>query len=332
MSKENDDVYIDLLLSNPIQATQNNRVQVAFNHSSTQALLNSTNGYKLSIIRFFLNTETLPVFIPTMQDDTRTIYSVSLEYNGFTMRQYMIFEPQNLNPVSAEEKYYVYNYQWLIYLINQCFQSCFNQLNETAGFPKASYVIASFDNNTQKISLNIDPSYYGYNQSGRVNIYVNNAMYALLSSLPFMYVGSSNGKDYQLNYLMTQSNIMTQEYSTLSLMNPISSIIFTSNLLPIYPSSTPPIQVYQDGNLVNGSSSYASLNILTDFVADNAQFSNFVQYAPQIYRFLSLKPNSVIRNIDLSVYWQNKHTGELHKLFLNAGGSCSVKLFFTKNF
>lgn len=117
---ENSDVYIDLLLLNSIQTNSNHRVQVNFMQNSSQPILKSTNGYKLSIIRFALNTETLPIFIPTIQSKNKTIYSITMGFDGIYFQQFMNFEPQNLNPVDPDEYYYVYNYQYLIYLVNKC--------------------------------------------------------------------------------------------------------------------------------------------------------------------------------------------------------------------
>lgn len=139
--------------------------------------------------------------------------------------------------------------------------------------------------------------------------------------------------DFQINNLISQdTSLLIQEYSTTPIMNPVSSVVFTSNLIPIYQSQTPPIQIYTDGTVSNNSSNFNSLNILTDFIANNMSFVPFIQYAPAIYRFLSLKPNSEIRNLDLQVFWMNKKNGTLKPLYVGVGGSCSIKLFLTKTF
>jgi hypothetical protein len=73
---------------------------------------------------------------------------------------------------------------------------------------------------------------------------------------------------------------------------------------------------------------------MTDFIADNLNFvgGGFCQYAPTVYRFLSLRPNSEIRNLDLQVQWVRKSDGVMKKLYIGVGNTCSVKLFLTKNF
>ena len=162
---------------------------------------------------------------------------------------------------------------------------------------------------------------------------MNFSMYTLLASIPNVVVNTDiGGMDYQLNNLISQDKTMlAQEYSTVPLWNPISSVVFTTNLIPVYSSSTPPIQIYTNGTLSNNSSTSNFLNIVTDFVGSDLTFVPYIQYASQIYRFLNLKPNAEIRNIDLQVFWLNKNNGVLKPLYLNVGGSCQMKLFLTKS-
>ena len=90
---ENKNIYIDLLLSNSVQTSPNDRVPVKFNLSQSQPILRDSTGYLLSVIRFSLNTETLPIFIPQMSDngDESTIYSCTMEYNGTVFQKYMLW-------------------------------------------------------------------------------------------------------------------------------------------------------------------------------------------------------------------------------------------------
>jgi hypothetical protein len=310
-------------------------VAVNFMQNQSQAIIKSTNGYKLSIIRFALNTETLPIFIPTMQSKNGTIYSITMELNGLSTQLFMQFEPQNLNPGDPDEYYYVYNYQFLIYLVNKCFASCFDNLDKLTMLPTdLQPPIMTYDSNTQKCTISFDNEYFGYNESNKINIYKNYAMYTLFASLPNCIVNRNVlGMDLQLNNLISPDpSKLTQDYSTIGIWNPVSSVIFTSNLLPIFASQTPPLQIYANGALLNGSSTFNFLNILTDFIGNDLNFVPYIQYAPAIYRFLSLKQNAEIRNIDLQVYWRNKSTGELKPLYIGVGGSASVKILLTKDF
>ena len=330
---ENKNIYIDLLLSNSVQTSPNDRVPVKFNLSQSQPILRDSTGYLLSVIRFSLNTETLPIFIPQMSDngDESTIYSCTMEYNGTVFQKYMDFIPQNINPIDTDEKYYVYSYQYVIYLINNMLNQCLVGLNNLLQTPATIEPKMLFNRETQACSMQLDSSKYGYNETGKINIYMNTQMYALVSTLPSSTVYQTNGMDFQLNNLISEDpSLLVQEQKTIELWNPVSSLVFTSNLLPIYESVTAPLQVYVDGSLSDNNTSYHFLNIMTDFIGDEMLFTPYVQYAPSIYRFLNLKPNNSIRNVDLQVYWMNKNTGKLKPLYLIVGGSCSVKLYLNK--
>jgi hypothetical protein len=330
---QNDNIYADLLVTNTVQTDVNNRVPVKFYLNQSQPILKDTTNYKMSVVRFSLNTETLPIWIPQFSDietDT-TIYSCTMELNGNYYQRYMQYVPQNNNPIDADERYYVYSYQYVMYLFNNMLTECLVGLNNIAPTGVSVAPKMRFDINTQLCSVEINATQYGFNETGKINIYFNTSFYALLSTLPANIINGSNGMDFQLNNSMCDDNtLLTQEYPTIELWNPISSIVFTTNLLPIYNSVTAPIQVYEDGQLLNNNTNYHFLNILTDFVGNELNFTPYVEYVPSIYRYIDLKPGSSIRNIDINVYWMNRFNGTLKPLFLVPGGSCAMKLFMTK--
>jgi hypothetical protein len=85
-----DKIYVDLLLTNAI--TQNNsHPRIQFFESRSIPILNDTSNYRMSITRFALNTQLLPVFIPSMQSisSSQTIYSISMTYGNNVFQQYM---------------------------------------------------------------------------------------------------------------------------------------------------------------------------------------------------------------------------------------------------
>jgi hypothetical protein len=124
---------------------------------------------------------------------------------------------------------------------------------------------------------------------------------------------------------------MGQEISSIGILNPISSIFFTSNLIPISKTISPNIQIYNDGVLVQNNSSYSFINQITDFIGNNLSFIPFVQYSPNIYRYINLIPGTSIQSIDLQVFYQNKNTGAIKPLYLAPGGSSSVKILITNS-
>lgn len=329
----NDNIYVDLLLTNTVQTLPNDRVPVKFSLNQSQNIVDDTTGYELSVIRFSLNTETLPIFIPHMKESNSftTIYSCTFEYNGVIFQQYMEFIPQNSNPIDKEEEFYVYSYQYVVYLFNNMLKDCLLALNDISDTGISVAPIMFFNTETQICGMSMDSTEYGFNETGKINISMNTQMYALLSTLPASIIHSSLGRDYQLNNMISSNpDVLVQEYTTVELWNPVASIVFTTNTLPIYTTNTAPIQVYVDGKLSESNSTYNFLNIMTDFIGNDLIFTPFVEYAPSIYRFLSIKQGVSIRNIDLQVLWMNRNDGQLRPLYLIPGGSCSVKLYLKK--
>ena len=47
-----------------------------------------------------------------------------MSYNGISYQQYLTYSPQSA-AISTDDNYYnIYNYQYVIYLANQCLQDC----------------------------------------------------------------------------------------------------------------------------------------------------------------------------------------------------------------
>lgn len=235
--------------------------------------------------------------------------------------------------MDADEYYYVLSYQWLIYLINKCIKSGFDGLKNLIALPTVNYPKMSIDLNSRVCSLDLDNNYYGYNENNKINIYMNFQMYALFVSLPSCVVNKDkNGMDIQLNNLISADpDKLTQEYSTVGLWNPISSVVFTTNMIPILSTNTPPIQEYKNG-VSNSSASFNFLNIITDFVGNDLNYTEngTMQYDSQNNRYIALKDKQQIRNLDVNVYWISKITGVMHPIYLAPSGFSSLKILLTK--
>jgi hypothetical protein len=330
------DQYIDLQITNVEQVSSYNRTLSSFYHSSSQIILKDTSNYKLAIIRFILNTESLPVFIPQLQlsEKLKTVYSFTFEYNGQYYQQYMEYEPQILNSADSSEYYFVLSYQWFIYLINKCIISALDGLNKLIALPdEITFPKMEIDLLTKICSLNINNSNVGYNETNKINIYMNYQMYSLFVSLPSCIVNKNmNGMDIQINNLISADKTkLSQEFSTTGLWNPISSIVFTTNMIPIVSTNTPPIQIYKNGTS-NSSASFNFLNIITDFIGNDLNFTqnSFLQYDSQNNRYIALKDNQELKNLDINVYWIHKISGILSPVYLAPNSFSSIKILLTK--
>lgn len=328
-------IYCDILMTNGLD--ESFYPDVAFSENRALPLLTDSTNYYMSIVRFSLNTSTLPVLIPSMKNKDETNYSITLEYNGVYVQSFIYYSSQSNLAKNHPEYLYIRNYQYFLYLINNTFNECLNSLKTLVALP-ASYTsspLINIDMNSKLCYLEYDSSIYGFNQTGKINIYFNDALGALFSSFPFYIANLSNGRIFQFDIRINSfSNniiqVLSQELSSVGLWNPVASIVFTSNLIPVVASATPPIQMFKNGYPITNSSNSNFLNVITDFIGSELLFTPFVIYNPTAqFRYIELKPNCEIRNLDLQVYWLNKNTGAYIPLKLSPGGSCSIKILFT---
>jgi hypothetical protein len=125
--------------------------------------------------------------------------------------------------------------------------------------------------------------------------------------------------------------------STDSLWSPISSIVFTSTLLPVKAEATGAPVVLGAGNVGVSSATVPSAfqPIITDISLDTstggaANYRKFIYYAPSAeYRlsdFTSSKQD--IRNIDIQVFWKNRLDNQLYAINMFNLSSVSIKVMF----
>lgn len=122
-----------------------------------------------------------------------------------------------------------------------------------------------------------------------------------------------------------------------SLWSPISSIVFTTSLLPIKTESASQPNILGTGNLGYSAptSKSAFQPIITDIALDTAlsgadDYRQFIYYAPNAeYRMSDLSTSKQeIRNIDVSVFWKNRLNNELYPVQMYNLSSVSIKMLF----
>lgn len=373
-----DKVYYDVAISN-IANSDTPPPTLYFNETRNNPFITDPESYYLSIIRFTLDTPTLPVLTPEIQPNQSnrdlTIYSVSLEWTNpvapfqtFTQQTYVTYIPQNTAvpppaPPSqtvtglknnSQTYYDIYNFQYWIYLVNITFTTCFNALNAQvvgAGLvlPTAYAPVMSWDVQQNIAILNADQAGYDDTASNYIKIYFNPSMYNLFVSFPVVIEGFDTIVDgTNIRLIMSGfggANIVpyppvaptytalqiVQEYSTISLWTPITSIVFTSNTLPIVPNNISAPLLFLNGNQFRSGGNNANIaQVITDFVANEGFYKPQITYAPQAqYRLINLVGNTPLYNLDVEVSYKNR-IGELIPLRLGSGSTATIKFLFTR--
>lgn len=145
-------IYYDINISNYVNQGNTPPPFVSFNESRSNPFLYDPEEYYLSIIRFQLDTPSLPVFIPTItpfsSNPNLTIYSVQLDW---TNNAGTLFSSGNFSLIWSPEfqvapppppsnyadgiqnnstgYYYTLSYQWFAELVNKTIRLAFLQLN-----------------------------------------------------------------------------------------------------------------------------------------------------------------------------------------------------------
>ena len=386
-----DNVYYDLVFTN-LKSDKTEPIQIQFNENRAKSILSNTGEYDLSIVRFSVDTQTLPVWIPEIQsnqsDRDLTIYSVSLSYlpvgatSPFVQQTFINWRPQNANAISppapsstgsgyrsdAGAYYYAFSFQWVILMVFEAYQSCFLDLLsqvQTAGYSDLNEVlppIITWNAATNSASIVAESEYYNNNvvdssilveNPHAIQVYFNSPLFAMFSSFPAVNYGisASNGQNYRMaigdftgvNTMLVPAysvdgspqyicSVVNQEYSTISNWTPVSSIVFTSNTLPIVSNQLSAPMIYSEGgnilSLSGNNSNFAQ--IITDLERnDNCYKPNLIYTPSAEYRIISMTGNSPLSNIDVSVFWKSR-LGVLHPLLLMSGSSTTLKFLFTK--
>jgi hypothetical protein len=241
-----DQVYFDVTVSN---FKSSNTIPPIFyyNDARTMPFINCPEDYYLSIIRFTMETGSLPVFIPSIEPNqalvNRTIYKVSLEVDVFigpTLTTFSQTTPidwipqddsapippppsqtQNKLQINDQGYYNCYSYTWWVLQITKAFDDCFNALNTavtTAGgvLPSAYPPLVYWDSTSNGLVMyadvggyNFDPALVGLNE---IKVFWNAPLYELFPSVPAQYLGYSPAqaeKNFRIGFLNVGSTNLT---------------------------------------------------------------------------------------------------------------------------
>jgi len=202
---------------------------IDFNETRNQPYLNNPSEYYMSVVRFSVDTPTLPLFIPQPQvgstDADALIYSITLEWTSahtsttYAVQKFLTFAPQSqvipkpLTPIRqqdiANSYYYIYSYQWFIdVIVNPALIQGFDELKADviAGgevLPSNYAPFMLWDPSASTGILNMDTQGYDFaSLDNPIKLYFNTPMYNLFSSFSATYYGFndvSNGRNFLIN-------------------------------------------------------------------------------------------------------------------------------------
>jgi hypothetical protein len=295
-----DKIYYDVVVTN----FENNTAippAVYFNETRNNPFLLNPEAYFASIIRFTLDTPSLPILTcliqpgQTQSNPNLSAYSTTLTWSylgvNYTSGQtFLIYAPQdltasipkppsmNVNYTQDNENgyYYIYNYQYFIYLVNltfnQAYLNLYNNILAVSPAAAAAFVATSpyapsmTYNTTDYIAiLNTDLNGYNTSTPGSISIFFNGPMTQLFTSFPtFVYsiTGSITGfSPYTYNGVpgVTTSTGMNVKLET--------TLFGGSNTQPNYLFTNPVLNTTGEATAINTYQEYSSVSLWTPVTA-----------------------------------------------------------------
>ena len=340
-----------------------------FQENLDQVFITNPSEYYISVVRFSIPCQNIPIFVPEIQsfpntNVNNTVYSLSLEYNGFTSGETFVqFVSGNPNayvtPISANSPdadtssiyYWIYNFQAFIDMVNTTFQTAFTALNVASGGLPVGAVAPyfEFDPSTQLISLVVQRLFYDQTLLNPINIFMNYKLFVYFDGIEIDYLGTGaniylpNGKDVQLIVKDLKNNWynpsfvvpasppdyykMTQNFPNLVTWNVFKSLQITSNMIPIREEYAPSVR-----DILGGSNTESQV-FLKDFepVLNNGGDSRGILYfvLDGPYQLINLVSTTPLTKLDITMYWVDRF-GRKFLLQCPYNQVISVKVVFIK--
>ena len=361
MSSSADLFYYNVVINNPGPGS----IQANYSEQRDIPLLKDPSEYYMSIIRFSVPGFSIPLLIVPVTNfpsvPSQTPYFITLQYNGFTVRQNVLYFSRTFIQGSLDqpnsEYFFIYTYQHLIDLFNNAFSLAMTALNALASTSfNAPYLI--YNAQTQLISLITDYTGFvtpstAYDQSfavppaNTVNIYINQESFNFFQGMNFIFRNNFSGsidpfwllvEETFNNYYPTPypkgtqtQLIQTQQFNSLNNWNSFNSLAFISKSLPILKEFTPNVGFQNNVNTTQASSN--TLPIITDFVPllqfAGDQRSDYIYNANSLYRLIEMQNKDPLYSIDLQVAWIDQYNNQ-YPISLEPGQSINIKFMFVK--
>jgi len=367
--------YLDInLVNNKINADDTSPTPIIFNTRRDADYLANPQDYYVSVIRWSLDCR-LPLIVPqlvlgsSVQSDTKgdyfdSVYVITIQApSGYYGESRVKFRTQtsispppfstitDISILYDTPYFYINSVQYFMDLVNDAFDEAWAALKlaqgGSAGFPdRAPFLQYNYDGN---FTLLATPSYIT-TASPRLTLYFNSALYTLFNGLSAIQNGWVNStatpiraKNYQILIDDGQTttingvvwNYCLTEYPTLPFWSPVSSIVFTSQGIPVEPTNSNPTNAV--GNATNLGAVNNNINlasVITDFdinLNTGTEPRQIVYYATAgEYRFFDLNSNTPLADININAGWKDKITGSIHNMYLFTGGGATLKLLFRK--
>lgn len=330
--QDNENVYYNIRIINdqrqdPLEALK----PAIYSETRVLPILKRPVDYELAVVRFKVPTSSIPLIIWE-----EGAWKMAMEYNGSVVSQDMVYTG-GAGPYGLA----IYSYNRLAQIFNGASESVFQALLLLEpGLPGFAPQL-EYDPVTRLYSLYFDPSWDSL--PGVIPIItVNSVFEKLIAGISSSFVpGAPEGQEWIIECIGRISNqvtingtpyiMMQQEYSTVSVISNLNSIVFQTDRIPVAGEYLTSFQRDVTGAIVSTGSSNITRSILTDFEPlGGIEDTTDLQFFPQgPLRYYPLKNTDELRTIDVKIFWEDKEQNQ-YPLFLAPGDVATIKLQFRR--
>lgn len=351
-------LYLDVLVTTGSSATF-----AIYDQKFNEALLKVGNEYTLSVDRFRIPMDNIPIFfyqytrvvdpitqISTAVDD---MYSVELSYNGVysgkTHLQFVTTDPQK----SIDDNLYwaVWTFEIFVTMVNDAISRAFTSLLGLTVLPTGSLPpFFTINYNTKTIEYNAQVDFYDYRLPKPIALYMNQLLWRFFDGIPIKAIGNvltpslPNGRDVVFIPFDTYTNTfnygtgtntrycrMTSDAGSESLTawNISKGFYFRSNNMnlryEIMPTSNTNASLAGTQTIISGQPIVCNFDF--NYTAESLKplTAQYILNTP--YKLIDIVSEQEMRNFDLQVFWYDKFNNS-YPLIIKPNDSMSIRLVF----
>lgn len=321
-------------------------VQAIIDVSRATPLLKNPSDYQCSIVRFKIPTTAGSLF--NFIDITDGVYSVTMEIAAVSVTVDLLYAdtgnsiPNNTFPI--------FYYQTFVDMVNAALETAFSMIPVPSRPVGSFFPYMIYNKDEQSFSIIADGTWEDqppFISPAVIRLYFSQALYNKFNNfitqdtIPPSVPGSTRVviQNTFNNRVLTIHEAgaplapvpgfeMRQEYSTVSLLNSLDSIVIASNNLPV---NSEDIII----NSLAGSSGITTqtLNIINDFqplIQEAGSQMSIQYYQPSIFRYVSMYSTNLLYSFGLQFYTFSADTNTYQPLFIPYRQSISLKILFKR--
>lgn len=351
-----DNIYYDVMMKNS-DLTQDFRASIT--QARTTPIVANPSEYYLSIVRFLIPLQSIPIF-----NFKANQYTVTLDFNGSPYQATVQYISSRLDQPAVSPYLPVYSYELFLIMINTALEAAFAAYKlANPAQPQTAPPYMVYNSHTQTTAIRAQSAYYDPNftiAQQPLKIFFNTALFGFFPSYIQLFNGytrngvPSAGRNFNIVIYDKGDNNeiipatynggvagpgfdMEQEFGTLYNWNDLRTIQIVSTTLKTRTEGISSDFVdnlpHPSSDLTNGGSPADSQPIITDFIPAvevGPEARSYVLYNPTAeYRLVDLIGTTPLKEINLEIRWTDKQ-GNAYPVYIPPGDSASFKMLFRR--